>query len=236
LGVSLIITYRNRKNHLLVFYDWIAELGYLHNHNFEFIIVEQNLKSDIKKIDGIKYLLYENGSTFHKTKLLNLGLNISTKHFVAPLDIDLIPYKSSLITHLKIAKENSNSLITGYRLNINENNYHSINFDLNKKSDFKLSSENSKSALIKNLLYHEKFGIMPFFKRKELLRMNGWNENFIGWGAEDQEIIERYTQQYWLLHTKDVLYIHIEHKLDNRWREEELVLKNRKYYYENRKL
>jgi predicted glycosyltransferase involved in capsule biosynthesis len=86
--------------------------------------------------------------------------------------------------------------------------------------------------LRKYLLKGERFGVMPLFKRDRLLVINGWDETFIGWGAEDQDLIERYlidTQS--LCRCPDLVYLHLKHGTSDGWNCETLTPKNRAHYY-----
>lgn len=88
------------------------------------------------------------------------------------------------------------------------------------------------TALWKHLTKHEKFGVVPFFQRERLSEIGGWDEEFVGWGAEDQDLIERYLKNgYALCRCPELVYLHLFHKQETRWTEPFLVQQNRDYYY-----
>ena len=85
------------------------------------------------------------------------------------------------------------------------------------------------------ILRGEKFGVMPFFCRQRLLDIQGWDEAFIGWGAEDQDLIERYLGQgRTLCRSPRLVYLHLHHEAEPQWREAETVASNRQTYYQKR--
>jgi hypothetical protein len=62
--------------------------------------------------------------------------------------------------------------------------------------------------------------------------LNGWDEHYVGWGAEDQDMIHRYLgSDRFLLSSTDVVYLHLEHGHVADWNDGELTRKNREYLY-----
>lgn len=242
MQLSLIVAYRNRETHLKVLLNWWKKyiLDKLEK-DFELIIIESSQSSslwiqEMIKQTNIKYLYLENSGVFHKTKALNLGLKIASGSFVVPYDVDLIPIKDTLEKHLKMAQLTSKILITGYRImypqeTIIDNN---ISLAINNSA---IAPEDSPEGIWCYLTTEEKFGVLPFFCRDRLISIDGWDEYFIGWGAEDQDIIERYLQDgRYLCRCPELVYLHLNHESSENWNETSLVDTNRKYYYEKLKL
>ena len=95
-----------------------------------------------------------------------------------------------------------------------------------------IAPEDQPSALRKHLLQGEKFGVLPYFQHQRLLHINGWDEAYVGWGAEDQDVIERYLADgRHLLRSPQLVYLHLHHGADPHWREPDIVATNRHYYY-----
>lgn len=95
-----------------------------------------------------------------------------------------------------------------------------------------LGPEDQPSALRKHLLGGERFGVMPLFWRDRLQTLGGWDEAFVGWGAEDQALIEHYlTPQQALCRCPELIYLHLHHGPAAGWNEPDLTQKNRDYYY-----
>lgn len=92
--------------------------------------------------------------------------------------------------------------------------------------------EDQPTALWKHLMRYEKFGVVPFFCRDRLLAIGGWDERFLGWGAEDQDMMEGYLSTgVSLCRCPELLYLHLCHLTDPNWSEVQLIQQNRDYYY-----
>lgn len=237
MRLSLIVVYRNREAHLRSQISWWNSYNVNGNlSEYEMIIVEaddepsQWIKEEIVD-ENIRYhFLYCNG-ILHKTKALNLGLCLSQGFYIAPLDVDLIPVGNALEEHLKLAESSPNCLVTGYRL-MSELTSIAPKRLAENLSNSSVAPEDMPTALIKHLVDKERFGVLPLFRRNRLVSLGGWDENFVGWGAEDQDLLERYLRDdIFLCRCPDLVYLHLHHGSDSEWREASLVENNRTYYY-----
>jgi predicted glycosyltransferase involved in capsule biosynthesis len=233
--LSLIVTYRARETHLRTQIAWWKKQVDKEIFSLcEVIIVEVDespsawIKSEIFGIN-FKYIFLEKGGAFHKTKALNLGLSKSQGKFVVPFDVDLIPIKDTLFKHLQMAQLSAKLLMTGYRVMSELETIDDISTVLENTA---VAPEDKPTALWKHLIRQERFGVLPFFERQRLLEINGWDERFIGWGGEDQDIIERYLADgRYLCRSPELVYLHLSHPPTKEWNDEFLVEANRKYYY-----
>jgi hypothetical protein len=145
------------------------------------------------KQTNFRYIHCPCKGTFHKTRALNLALAASRGDYVVPYDIDLLPVKETLKRHLFIAEQSHQLLITGYRL-MSDCETVTVDQMPSALESGTTAPEDQPTALWKHLIRHEKFGVVPFLIGLRLLGIGGWDENFMGWGGEDQDIIERYLQ------------------------------------------
>jgi hypothetical protein len=238
MHLSLITIYRRRQPHLDTQLTW-----WQHLHPTlpacEWIVIE----ADTTPSPGLAqqlhhhqahYAFLPNPGTLHKTKALNLGLHLAQGDYLAPLDVDLIPIGTTLADHLHLATLSPQLLITGYRLMAATP---SLDFDQMPQAleQSAIAPEDQPTALRKHLLHGEKFGVMPYFDRQRLLEIHGWDEAYIGWGAEDQDLIERYlgTSRY-LCRSPHLVYLHLHHNAEPHWREDTIVATNRQTYYQKR--
>lgn len=237
MKLSLITPYRQRKQHLK------TQLAWWNHHdqqeareNCELLIIEADQAPSAwieTAIAGtnIRYLFCPSDRIFHKTKLLNLGLNLAQGEFVSPFDVDLIPIGKTLSHHLHLAQSSPCCLVTGYRMMATAE---SIALDAIPAAleAAAIAPEDAPTALWKHLVRRERFGIAPLFQRQRLIEIGGWDETFIGWGGEDQEVIERYLESdRFLCRCPDLLYLHLSHSPDLQWAEPELIESNRRHYY-----
>ena len=97
----------------------------------------------------------------------------------------------------------------------------------------KPAPEDCSGAVHKQLMQGERFMVCPAYNRLELLSIGGWDEKFVGWGCEDQDVLERYckTTMRICARSRDLLYLHFDHCDQTGWNEPELVKANRDRYY-----
>lgn len=234
MKLSLIVTYSGRKSQLQTQLAWWRTQPSHTLRNCEIIIVEADehpsvwIASELNGTD-IKYAHLPCIGVFHKTKALNLGLSISQGQFVAPFDVDLIPLGDTLGQHLQIAETSPHFLVTGYRVMCSSE---TIDFDDIPIEATSIAPEDLPTALWKQLIRKERFGVVPLFNRTRLMEIGGWDEEFVGWGGEDQDIIERYLQDgRYLCRCPELVYLHLDHERNSHWAEASVVEQNRKYYY-----
>ncbi|MDB9314562.1 glycosyltransferase family 2 protein [Spirulina sp. CS-785/01] len=244
-SLSLLIPYRNRPQQLQTQMAWLQGQDNAFWENIEVILVNAELYSSpwlerVLKGVSFYYFHYPLTGVFHKTKLLNLALNQATGEFVIPYDVDLIPLENTLEKHLEIAGKSLRLLISGYRLLSAERYLNPSGSNYLRKADISeqltIAPEDQPTALYKHLWQQERFGVVPFFHRQRLLEIGGWDEQFVGWGGEDQDIIERYLADgRYLCRSPELVYIHLHHPKTDQWSESEVIRQNRQYYYNKRK-
>lgn len=179
----------------------------------------------------ITYLHLACSGPFHKTKALNLALNHARGDYVAAFDVDLVPLDQTLARHSQLAARSPQLLVTGYRLMASQETVVPTALE-SVLTDAEIAPEDQPTALRKHLLDGERFGVMPLFRRDRLLSLGGWDETFIGWGAEDQELIERYlTAEQTLCRCPDLTYVHLHHGPSEYWNASQLTEQNRAHYY-----
>ena len=237
MRLTLITPYRDRPHHLTNQLAWWKT--YALRQSVEWIVVEvtaepsNNLQQMLFQ-HQVRYCHLSCEGPFHKTRALNLGLKHSTGALVAAFDVDLIPLGETLERHCLLAEKSPYLLVTGYRLMAQTETV-----DLGKLDqaldEATLGPEDQPSALRKHLLKGERFGVMPLFGRDRLLYIGGWDEAFIGWGAEDQDVIERYlTPEQTLCRCHELTYLHLKHGEASSWNCKRLTALNRAYYYRTR--
>lgn len=227
LTLSILIPFRNRHDHLKVLLSYFSEFN--PDFGVEFLVIEGAGYPTLDKTDWpderFSYIFVRQEHQFHKTQLLNIGLELCRGNYVIAYDVDLIPFGNTLKLSLEAASTSPKLLIAGYRLMSPDMSFH------HAVDNLSVAPEDQATALKKYLTGSDKFGISPVFLRSRLVEINGWDAQFIGWGAEDQDMIERYCGDVFLLaRLPNLVYIHLHHGLSEGWNNEELVLSNRRYY------
>jgi N-terminal domain of galactosyltransferase len=235
MRLSLITPYADRWPHLLTQLDWwesIADQSWL-----DWIIVEVTPEPSIelqKRLEShpIKYLHLPGSGPFHKTKALNLGLQQAQGEWIAAFDVDLLPIGDTLDRHFQLAQQSPHFLVTGYRLMAASATIDRQTLDASLAAAT-IGPEDQPTALRKQLLKGERFGVMPLFERSRLQAIGGWDETFIGWGAEDQDVIERYLASgQAMCRVAELVYLHLQHDDAPNWNSPALTARNRAHYYQ----
>jgi len=141
---------------------------------------------------------------FRKTIVLNMAIAKSTSDYIVEIDGDIIIHKRFIEDHLKFAKKGS--FVRASRAYISPR----VTKEMLKKKTYKISAfskgvTNFFSVLRAPFLWrffetnyknkgderYEIHGCNMAFWRDDLIKVNGYNELFNGWGPEDKELIAR---------------------------------------------
>jgi len=236
--LSLLVTYRDRPQHLACQLAWWQQAADL--AGIELLLLEASAAPSLGLGDRLaalprsRYLHVSCSGVFHKTRALNAGLEQAQGFWVAPFDVDLLPVRQTLRQHLAIARRAPELLVSGYRL-LSASASLTLAALPEAIACAEIAPEDRPSALWKQLVRGERFGVVPLFRRDRLQAIGGWDERFVGWGGEDQEVIERYLKDGgYLCRVPDLLYLHLAHAGDRHWSEPEQVAQNRAHYYAQR--
>ncbi|HYE55009.1 MAG TPA: galactosyltransferase-related protein [Chitinophagaceae bacterium] len=235
--LSLIVPYRNRPLHLKCMLDWFAITAAL-NEQIELILVEysEHPTEGLQSGRNIKYVHEKGNGNFNIAKLLNIGLANSKAKMVTAYDVDLVPLDLSFRLHIELTEKLGECLVTGHRLYYNEEYLSPLEIEQAKYRSAIAKDDTSEKFLKMQLIDGQRFGVLPFFNRKRMLDIGGWDERFEGWGGEDQDLIERYLDNSrYLLKCPDLLYIHLKHSSDTAgWNDQLLTQQNTQLYHAKR--
>ncbi len=161
------------------------------------------LLEDFKKSFDIPLIhVWQPDEGFQLSRIRNKAIARASKDYIIQIDGDLILHKKFIADHVNFAK--SGSYATGSRVMINEE----FSQKLLKQQQIDISifsqglsnvSNGIRNSFLKNYLanryrisdmYYMRGCNMAFW-RNDLLKVNGYNEEFIGWGREDNEIAVR---------------------------------------------
>lgn len=172
------------------------------------------------------------GSPFNKSKLMNDGARLVNGKRIIPLDADLVPL-FNLNSHLALFELETSVIISGYRVNVTTREEDGATFTPTFNT---VCPEDYPSALESQLLDQERFGVCPVIDRDVFKSVGGYDEEFVGWGAEDQDLIERVqVAQGPLVRAPTLLWGHLHHPTNETgWNDAHLTEENRKRYYAKR--
>jgi len=207
--ISFIVHFRKDTEHRMdnfnIIYSYFKDIL----PNCEFVFVEddkqETIKHLVKKED--KYIFYENEGTYNKCIGYNMGLKESTNDIVCFLDIDCLVSIDSIIKSISLAKKDM--IVIGYNGTaiyvehpLKNKAKQNKSFELFNFLTAQINHDvevNGDNHIITGYFDRETYcvgntgavGGCLVGKKSTFEKINGFNPNFIGWGYEDNEIIER---------------------------------------------
>jgi len=248
--LSLLTAYRDRPSHLLVLLDWLNRVRQEEKFlDFELILIEGSSRPTVgpacRQHDWVTYHFDEMPSAFNKARLLNRAASAARGAFLMPLDVDLLPAPGVLRKHAFLAESSPACLLSGFRIQLPSFSYPGPRIPREEvwrtldRADPGLVCEEERypSSLLERLLDGRRYGVCPCFPSKAFRDLGGYHEGYVGWGAEDQDLVERVCNAgLSLVRCYDLLYHHMPHPLDEAgWRDEGLMAANRALYFTRRK-
>jgi hypothetical protein len=177
--------------------------------NSKFIFVEDDKEhnkafNSVKFIkNSTKFLFVENNSTYYRTRALNIGMKMATHDVVVSLDTDcIVPINSIMNCYDALMADATVAWpYNGYFIDVGEPlrseiinsqfNYGDILQRLDGKYKLPLTSVYKQFLVRCTDNDHLGTGGIVMFNRQKFLSIGGYNEKFIGWGCEDNEIVSR---------------------------------------------
>ncbi len=135
-----------------------------------------------------------------KSTIMNKAIARSKCDYIIEIDGDIIMHNHFIKDHLSLAK--TNQFLYGSRVNITKT--HLPTLFKNKQTTFHFFSKGIKKRgrtiripVLAQLMRQETTrssklrGCNMSFWRADFIKINGYNEDFIGWGMEDSEMVQR---------------------------------------------
>jgi len=173
---TYIIGYRHtpeRLQNLRRVLDWIN--GFV---GVEVLLIEQDKHSKISHLNlKAKHIFLKTDKSYNKSWSFNYGVKISKSNIIVFADSDLIMDPNSFIEGLKELER--------YEM---VNPYKSVIDLAPNESVLPLESIVNIDRPGRGETDHQKVPIcggICMFRKESIIKIGGWNENFIGWGAED---------------------------------------------------
>jgi glycosyltransferase involved in cell wall biosynthesis len=175
---------------------------------------------------GIKHI-WQKDVGFRKTIILNKTIAQATGDYIIQIDGDIVLHKHFIKDHIQFAK--AGAFIHGSRVFLNKKTTQQSILKSNSKfSIFTYGISNRFNALHSPIL-SELFsnqnrnlkgtrGCNFSFWREDFIRINGYNEDMIGWGKEDTELSVRLMNSGLQKHKLKCLAVcyHLHHTISSR--------------------
>lgn len=199
---SYIIAYRHSEERLK---NIKMVLNWLGNSAKEVIIVESDAESKIgllKEYYNFKHILLVNNYPFNKSWCFNVGYKSASTENIVFGDADLVMDKSKFLESVSMLKDHE--VVNPYRpvldLTFDESELYQTNEDFESLRSINRPGRGETD--------HQKVpfcGGIIMFRRSALEKIGGWNEDFWGWGCEDDA-------QSFKVFTLDLKHIQCENK------------------------
>ncbi len=209
LSSSLIISTYNQPEALALCLESIL---FQKTKPGEVIIADDGSSADTKKVvDAFSRIapfpvkhVWQEDQGFRLAMIRNKAIAAATGEYIVQLDGDIILHRYLIQDHLRFAKENC--FVRASRIYLDEQLTHQMIRDKisrvrivqrgvsNKTSGIRfppawpLFEDNYKN---KGDERYEIHGCNMAFWRKDAIAVNGYNEDFVGWGPEDKEFVAR---------------------------------------------
>lgn len=179
-------------------------------HNFEIILIEQDVisKIDFKLPDNCRHVFVYSNKPYNRSWSFNVGAKISFSDILFFSDSDILIDFYDILKCLDIFDEGHDAIDP-------------------KGFVFYLKKDQDKFDDIKNLSVRKSLSFCSCIcaiKKSKFFYINGWDEDFVGWGAEDEVMSYKITS---LLKDIITLGFDIYHLYHNE------ADKNKKFYNNN---
>lgn len=171
---TFIVVYQHRPDrfkNLQKVLNWVNGFS-----NVEIIVVEQDKKSKLDSLSfsGFRHIFVENKTIpFNRSWGFNVGLQYAQSENIVFSDCDLLMDPYEFIEGLKLISKDYDC-VSPYK-EVIDLEPQEINYNFDQLKQIKRPSRGGINLA----------GGMIMFKRKAIEEIGGWDENFIGWGGED---------------------------------------------------
>ena len=168
----------------------------------EIIVIESGSEPGARQCADEYGSLYEfvrADGPFHRTRLLNLAIEtISRRRFVANCDADVLMFPPALeATAIRLRRGDPIVFpFNGLFLDVRRSTRRTLidTLDFSRLPDSNRMARGRRLGLNIVCVNRASVGGAVFFDRETLLACGGYNERFLSWGAEDNEIADRFAK------------------------------------------
>jgi hypothetical protein len=159
--------------------------------DLDIIVIESGgrfLEDFLSPFPDVTYHALENETSFHKTKYFNLGARLSERPYISCYDADVLFDPTSIQAALDYLKSDPTHFFCFP--------YNGEFWDIQdpQKQLICETFDFSRVPEVGTCIHPNSPGGATFFQKNAFLEMGGYNETFISWGWEDDEIVLRFTK------------------------------------------
>lgn len=200
------------------------------NHHFDttIILIEESNERKFSEIYNCEYVfLNSDKSFFHRTKCLNIAAKKAITKFIVNYDADVLFNIIQYINSINLLRKDNYEVILPYcglSLNCNRNIIEEIYYN-NFELDF--------DKFVINKMSDGSVGGALFWNKESFINFGMENENFMSWGYEDNERMERIKKLKLKYKKIEGSLYHINHirGFNSTLHKNEFAEKNKEEYY-----
>ena len=192
--IPVSIDSKERLEHIQFLYKYFDQ----HFLNHELIVVEQGDIPKVPKQKNVRMEFVEKGGSFSSAAISNIGASLVSNPFFCKYDVDAFIHPKAIFDAFEMLKTKSEkSFILPYN-GISLNIKNPLRYQLMQLPNFQSLPFIEKDELdgwagenmdVKN---DNSKGLIHLFRTKVFKEFGGYNEEFFGWGYEDDEILARF--------------------------------------------
>lgn len=215
-GVSVIVAYRESSPERLE--NLLATINFLKKtyDDFELIILEGDKRPLFKfhenYSENTRYFFFEDQGPFNKSRLLNQGAKFSRSEVICFHDADMIGWPHLMRHAVDVLLDSDTSDVRTPHWSILNVSGHlkrrfcqTLDFSCLKTID----PDNPPRDV--NVLYKNQSSGITFWKKDRFFAVGGYNESFVAWGGEDEELLIRATRLGLRWHSVPPPTFHLHH-------------------------
>lgn len=175
--------------------------------------IREYLENDISSLTHI--FEQSDSSSFHRQRVLNDMLMMTTTEVVVNYDCDILLPIESYVTAYNCILDKQSDVVYPY----GDGDYQKQIFaDDELVSDFLNNNFDFKILETKSKTFMSKYGFVQFFNRQVYIDGGMENENFVAYAPEDVERFYRFSVMGYNVSRIDSIVYHLEHKrTENSW-------------------
>jgi predicted glycosyltransferase involved in capsule biosynthesis len=187
---------------------------YLNNYfDTNIIVCESDSKQVLKESDvpGCRYIyLQDDTEVFHRTRILNYMTRQSTTPYIVNCDTDVLLNVENYVFAANILRENKGDFVFPYGGNFYNipKELHSRFYNMIIKGIEIISVKSHECTLVHN----KSVGGIIFMNKQSFIDCGMENENFVSWGVEDLERVERWRKLDKVIGRSSGDLYHLDHR------------------------
>lgn len=200
--------------------NFIAVISYIiKNYNeFRLIIVEMDERSIVNSClpafpdTNIISVFVRNTGRFSRARCLNLGVRVATAPILCFHDADMVADATQMIEAIRVLRDtNISDVRYPHRGCINVSGALKQRFCQTLDASLFDGIDAGHLTEDSHILYGNIASGVVFYRRHQFIDVGGFNEEFVGWGGEDDELLLRTRSLGLKHHTVETSLFHLHH-------------------------